>query len=410
MRDPKRQVVITGAGVCCNLGDDLREITAALQEGRGGPFVRWEPAVQMQSRCQIIGLYPGDVSDGALEVKKAQGRFLGRAARLALQAARTALAHSGLERRDLAVVVGSGTGDVETHISMQARLQQTGDAKKILPTVIPRLMASTVSANLVNVLRTTGPSVSAAAACAGGAWNVLLAAMLIEHGHADCALAGGCEVADPHFYAGFDSMRAYNDQDNERPERASRPYAADRAGFVFGEGAGIVVLETRAHAEARGADILAVIEGYGMSSDGEGEMVAPSKDGALQAMRRAFSHAGVDPSALGYVNTHGTSTPVGDVSEVGALRQVLDNRLVPYSSTKAYTGHTVSAAGVIEAILTAVMMREGFVAPAIHAEPLDPELVDYPPVLRPTKLRFEHALSNSFGFGGTNGTLVFRTI
>jgi 3-oxoacyl-[acyl-carrier-protein] synthase-1 len=331
---------------------------------------------------------------------------MGRAARLCLKAARTALAGSGLERRDLAVVVGTGAGDIETHIEIQRKLDETHDAKRVPPTVIPRLMASTASANLVNVLRTTGPSFSATAACAGGAWNVLLAADLIKNGHAEAALAGGAEVTNPHFHAGFDSMRAYNGKDNATPWRASRPYAADRAGFVFAEGAGVVVLETRAAALARGARILGTLRGYGMSSDGEGEMVAPSADGARRAMERALRHAGVPPEAIDYVNTHGTSTPLGDVGEVKAIQACLQGRHVAYSSTKGYTGHTVTGAGVIEAIFTLRMLAGGWVAPSIHAEPLDPELLGYPPVLRPTDLRLRAALSNSFGFGGTNVALV----
>jgi 3-oxoacyl-[acyl-carrier-protein] synthase-1 len=185
------------------------------------------------------------------------------------------------------------------------------------------------------------------------------------------AIAGGADVADVHFHAGFDAMRAYTTVDNDRPERASRPYAADRAGFVFSEGAGVVVLETRQHAEARGAAILGVLLGYGMSSDGTGNMVAPSPEGAELAMRRALDHAGVAPDAIDYVNTHATSTPLGDVSEVRALRKVLGGRHVAYSSTKGYTGHPVSAAGAIEAIFTLAMLRGGWIAPCVNAEPLD---------------------------------------
>jgi len=304
------------------------------------------------------------------------------------------------------VVVGSGAGDVETHVEIQAKLESSGSMRRVLPTVVPRLMASTVSANLVNVLQTTGPSFTTSAACAGGAYNLLLAAMLIESGHTDAAVAGGCEMCDPHFHAGFDSMRAYNDEDNERPGRASRPYAADRAGFIFSEGAGIAVLETRAAAEARGATILGSVRGWGMSSDGEGDMVAPSSDGARRSMEMALRHAGLTAADIDYVNTHGTSTPAGDVAEVRAIRAVFGNRHVPYSSTKGYTGHTVSAAGAIEAIFTLLMLKNGWVAPSVNARPLDAELTDYPPVLDPTPMKLRHALSNSFGFGGTNVTLV----
>jgi 3-oxoacyl-[acyl-carrier-protein] synthase-1 len=295
---------------------------------------------------------------------------------------------------------------VATHCEIQSKLERTGNAKKIAPTVIPKLMASTVSANLANALGATGPSFSATAACSGGSYNILLAAELIEHRHVDCALVGGVEVADLHFFSGFDSMRAYNGQDNDRPERASRPYAADRAGFIFSEGAGLLVLETREAAAARGVPILGAIRGYGMSSDGKREMVSPSSDGAELAMRRALVHAGIGSEEIDYINTHGTSTPVGDVVEIQAIRRLFQNRPVAYSSTKGYTGHPVSAAGAIEAIFTLAMLRGSWIAPSANAEPLDPELTDYPPVLVPTDRALKLALSNSFGFGGTNVSLV----
>src|SRR2546421_722656 len=203
MRDWQRQVVVTGAGICCHLGDDLGQIAGMLREGRTLPFVTDPRAVETGARCQIFGSYRG-----ALE----------------------------------------------------------------LP-------------------RTPGPPSTASAACAGGAYNILLAAELIEHGHVEAAIAGAAEAADPHFHAGFDAMRAMNGQDNDRPDRASRPYAADRAGFIFGEGAGMLVLETAAHAAARGAKVLGAIRGYGMSSDGAGEMGFPSEEGATLAIDRALPPA-----------------------------------------------------------------------------------------------------------------------
>jgi 3-oxoacyl-[acyl-carrier-protein] synthase-1 len=401
-----RQVVVTGAGVLCHMGDDLSTLEAMLRAGCNMPFARYPPAVELNGRCQIAGIYPGDLGDEDVGVTKAQGRFMGRQSRMALAATRRAMAQAGLATREFAVVVGSGAGDVRTHVEIQEKLIESKSMRRISPTVVPKLMASTASANLVNVLGSTGPSFTTAAACAGGAYNVLLASMLIESGHCDTAIAGGCEESDPHFHSGFDSMRAYNSEDNDRPERASRPYAADRAGFVFAEGAGIVVLEAREVAEARGAGVLGVVRGWGMSSDGEGDMVAPSSDGARRAIQKALEHAGLAPDDIDYVNTHGTSTPAGDVSEVRAIRDVLGGRHVAYSSTKGYTGHTVSAAGAIEAIFTLSMLRGGWIAPSVHASPLDPELVDYPPVLEPTARRLRHALSNSFGFGGTNVSLV----
>jgi 3-oxoacyl-[acyl-carrier-protein] synthase-1 len=406
VREREREVVVTGAGVCCHMGDDWPAIESALRQGRSVPFSRWAPAVEYGTQCQVVGIYPNELTPEILGIDKQQARFLGRASLLALRAARLALDQARLGAREAAVVVGSGTGDVETHREIAARLARKNGRPRVSPTVIPKLMASTVSANLATVLGTTGPSFTAAAACAGGAYNLLLAAQLIELGHVEAAVAGGVEVADIHFHAGFDAMRAYTQQDNDRPERASRPYAADRAGFVFSEGAGILVLETRRSAEARGAAVLGTLKGFGMSSDGSGSMVAPASEGAELAMRRALAHAGVDPGDIDYVNTHGTSTPVGDVSEVRALKAVLGGRGVPYSSTKGYTGHSVSAAGAIEAIFTLAMLRGGWIAPCVNVETLDPDLEDYPPVLEPRSAQLSLALSNSFGFGGTNATLV----
>ncbi|MBM4358374.1 MAG: beta-ketoacyl-[acyl-carrier-protein] synthase family protein [Deltaproteobacteria bacterium] len=406
MLPSRREVVITGTGVACHLGDELTELEAHLRAGTSRPFDRWQEAIDEGCRCHLIGAYHGDLGDEALGVDKKLSRFFGRATRLALKAARAALAQSGIDPREAAVVVGSGTGDVGTHREIHGKLEASHDARKIAPTVIPKIMASTVSANLVNVLQTRGPSLSVAAACAGGTYNLIVAAQLIEAGFVDTALAGGVECADLHFHSGFDSMRAYNATDNDRPERASRPYAADRAGFIFAEGAGVLVLESREAATARGATILGTLRGYGMSSDGRGEMVAPDEDGAFRSMTMALAHAGVDAAAIDYLNTHGTSTPLGDVSEVRAIRRAFGGRHVAYSSTKGYTGHTISAAGAIEAIFTLSMLRGGFIAPSIHATPLDPALLDFAPVVEPTRRDLRLAASNSFGFGGTNATLV----
>ncbi len=406
MQRERRSVVITGVGVCCNMGSDLERIERDLRAGKNTPFQTYDEAVRLGARCQIIGIYPDSLDPDSLGVAKQEARFMGRASLMALKAARVALDQSGVDPTPLAIAVGSGTGDVDTHIEIAEKLRTSGSMRRVSATVIPQLMASTVSANLVNVLRATGPSFCASAACSGGNYNLAIATGWIESGMVDSAIAGGVEIKDPHFFAGFDSMRAYNGQDNEHPERASRPYARDRAGFVFSEGAGILVLESRESAEKRGAKILGVLRGYGMTSDGSGEMVAPSPDGAEAAMRRALDDAGVSPGDIDYVNTHGTSTELGDLSEVRAMRRLFGERRLRYSSTKGYTGHPVSAAGAIEAIFTLSMMRGSWIAPSVNAEPLDPELEDYPPVLRPTDAELRLTLSNSFGFGGTNACIV----
>jgi 3-oxoacyl-[acyl-carrier-protein] synthase I len=400
-RASEREVVITGAGMLCHLGDDVAATCARLRAGRGEPFERWHPPIEYQSRGQLIGLYRGAL----VELDKRHKRLMGRAARLAHHAALAALTQSGIEPRGLAVVAGAGTGDVDTILDVHDTLTRSHSTRRISPTAVPRMMASNVSASLSAAFGTTGPSFSIAAACAGGAIHIAMAAQLIASGHVDAALAGGAEAADVLFHAGFEAAHAYLQGDDD-PARASRPFAADRAGFVFGEGAGMLVLETREAARARGAAILGVVRGFGMSSNGTGDMVAPSVDGTLAAMQRALRHAELAAADIDYVNVHATSTPSGDVAEVAALRQLFDGRRVPYSSTKGYTGHCISAAGAIEAILTCEMLRGGWLAPSLNAEPLDAALADYPPVLAPRSGRFRHALSNSLGFGGTNACLV----
>jgi len=401
-------IVITGTGLLTHLGDQQATL-AAVRSGQTRPFDTYAPAVQVGCRCTRAGLIPDEqLADPALGITRKESRFMGRASRMALLATRDALAQAGLtDARDLGVVVGAGAGDTQAHIEVAERLSAHGSARRLRPTVVPRLMASTVSANLVNVLHTRGPSASVAAACAGGAWNLIVAAGLIRDGLASAVVAGGCECIDLHFHTGFDAMRAYCADVNGTPDNASRPYAADRAGFIFGEGAGVIVLETRASAESRGARVLGVLRGWGASSDGQGEMVQPSRDGAARSMRAALRHAGVQASDIAYVNTHATSTPAGDIEEVHALHAVLGTT-TPYSSTKGYTGHMVSAAGAVEAALTLHLLRQDLLPGCVHVHTLDPALAEHPPLLQTTPATGRLALSNSFGFGGTNASLVLE--
>lgn len=403
---PLRQpIAITGLGAICNLGRSLDTILAAVRAGQPGPMVEEPLAVELGARCTLVARVSGTLDDAELGVDRKVGRFLGRASRLALWASQRALDDSGVDPGRVGIVFGSGAGDVDTHRDVQARLDRTGSMRRIPPTVIPRVMSSTVSANLTNALSARGPSMTAAAACAGGAWNAIAACQLLDSGHADAVLCGGVECWDPHFHAGFDSMRAYNPGARSDGSRASRPYAADRAGFVMGEGAGAFVLERLSDAQARGATVHGLLLGFGVSSDGAGDMVAPDPSGAERAIRQALEHAGLGPGAVDYVNTHATSTPAGDVSEVTALRRVFGERRVPYSSTKALTGHTISGAGALEAVFTTAMVRDGWIAPAANSTPLDPALADWPPTSGgDAELRV--ALSNAFGFGGTNAVLV----
>lgn len=400
-------LVITGVGAVCHLGADVPSALEHLKAGTAPDLGVSEEAVGLGCRCTRYGEAPADLSDDALGISRREGRFMGRSSRLALHAAREALADAACDPADLAVIFGAGSGDTAAHVDIQQRLERTGSARRVKPTMVPRLMGSTVSANLVNVLRTRGPSASVLAACAGGAWNLVTAAMLVQSGLCRAALAGGVESLDMHFHAGFDTMRAYCADVDGTPARATRPYAADRAGFIFGEGAGALVIERRDAAEARGARILAVLRGWGLSSDGDGEMVQPSADGAARAMRQALEVAQVAPEDIAYVNAHATSTPAGDVEEARAIHAVLGTGVL-YGSTKGYTGHAVSAAGALEAIFTACMLDQGFVAPSRNATPVDPALAEHPPVTTLRDMPGRFAMSNSFGFGGTNASLVLE--
>ena len=388
MRNRAREVVVTGTGVCCHMGDDWPAIESALREGRPRPFARWPPAVEHGIAVRDHRALPGRPLARRLGIDKSQARFMGRAALLALRAARIALDEARLSPREMAVVVGSGTGDVDTHREVAARLARTEGSRRVSPTVIPRLMASTVPANLATVLGATGPSFTAAAACAGGAYNLLLAAQLIESGHVEAALAGGVDVADIHFHAGFDAMRAYTTQDNDRPERASRPYAADRAGFVFSEGAGVVVLETRER--GRGPR-------RRRSSASSAAAGCPRTARAAWWPRRP---RGPSSRCAGPSTTRGwaprrstTSTPTArpprsaTCRRCGRCGRCSGGATSPTPRPRATRATPSPPPGPIEAIFTLAMLRGGWIAPCVNAEPLDPELLDYPPVVRPRRAR-----------------------
>jgi 3-oxoacyl-[acyl-carrier-protein] synthase I len=402
MRALDEPLAVTGYGVACRLGHDLDSILTQLRSADVSPFTVCAHAVEHNARCRLYGPYKGDLGDTALGVERRAARFLGRASRLALVAAERALDMSGVDRRSVGVVVGSGTGDVATHLEMRESLARTRRTRSVGPTTIPKVMTSTVSANLAHVLACTGPSLSVSAACAGGAANLATAAMLLDFGHADVILAGGVECWDPHFHAGFDAMRAYSPDPD--PVRASRPFAADRGGFLLGEGAGLVVLERASDAVARGAKVLGTLQGFGMSSDGTGQMVVPSGAGAIAAMRQALQHASITAQEVGYVNAHATGTPAGDVAEGRAIGEVFG--AVPYGSTKGFTGHCISGAGAMEAVFTWCMLAEGWLAGCPNADPVAPELASCPPLLRTQPTAASVAVSNSFGFGGTNVSLV----
>jgi 3-oxoacyl-[acyl-carrier-protein] synthase I len=402
-----RRVVVTGMGVVSCLGNDRASVAAALREGRSG--IRHVPEyAELGLRSQVAGAPDIDLSE---RIDRKLKRFMGDAAGFAYVAMRDAIADAGLtdaEVRDerTGLVAGSGGGSPQWQIETGDLLRGKG-VRKIGPYMVPRTMGSTVSAGLATAFGIRGLSYSISAACATSAHCIGAAADMIRHGMQDVVLAGGGEELHWGMTAQFDAMGALSTKHNDTPQTASRPYDATRDGFVIAGGGGMLVLEDYERARARGARIVAELVGYGVTSDGL-DMVAPSGEGAVRCMRMAL--AGYDGRACGpvdYLNTHGTSTPVGDVVELQAVREVFGDAMPPLSSTKALSGHSLGAASVHEAIYCLLMMQEGFIAGSANIAELDPQAEGYPIARESRDARLDTVMSNSFGFGGTNATLVF---
>jgi 3-oxoacyl-[acyl-carrier-protein] synthase-1 len=405
-----RRVVVTGMGVVSPLGNDSVSVTNALRQGRGG--IRAIPEyAELGLRSQVAGVCDIDLD---AQIDRKLKRFMGDAAAYAYVAMRDAIADAGLSDeavRDVrtGLVAGSGGGSPQWQIETGDLLRAKG-VRRIGPYMVPRTMGSTVSANLATAFGIHGVSYSLSAACATSAHCIGAAADLIRHGAQDIVFAGGGEELHWGMTCEFDAMGALSTQFNDTPERASRPYDAARDGFVIGSGGGMLVLEDYERAKARGARIHAELVGYGVTSDGA-DMVAPSGEGAVRCMRMAM--AGLDGQGVGridYLNTHGTSTPVGDIIELEAVQGAFGDDMPPLSSTKALTGHSLGAASVHEAIYSLLMMEGGFMAASSNIESLDPRAEGYP-VLRETReATLRTVMANSFGFGGTYAALVFRKV
>ncbi|GAB3096128.1 beta-ketoacyl-ACP synthase I [Lysobacter terrae] len=405
-----RRVVVTGMGIVSPLGNDAASVASALREGRSGLRAMPEYAT-LGLRSQVAGVCDIDLE---AQIDRKLMRFMGGAAAYAYVAMRDAIADAGLAEetvRDARTGVIAGSGGASPHWQIETGdLLRTKGVRRVGPYMVPRTMGSTVSANLATAFGIRGVSYSLSAACATSAHCIGAAADLIRHGAQDIVFAGGGEELHWGMTCQFDAMGALSTHFNETPERASRPYDAARDGFVIGSGGGMLVLEDYAHAKARGARIHAELVGYGVTSDGA-DMVAPSGEGAVRCMRAAM--AGLDGQGIGridYLNTHGTSTPVGDIVELEAVRAAFGDDMPPLSSTKALTGHSLGAASVHEAIYSLLMLQGGFVAASANIESLDPRAEAYP-VLRETReTTLRTVMSNSFGFGGTNGALAFRSL
>ena len=401
---PGRRIVITGMGIVSCLGNDPDTVSSALREGHSG--IRFMPEyAELGLRSRVAGVPQIDL-DAAIDRKLK--RFMGDAAAYACVAMQAAIADAGLTPEQVrsersGLIAGSGGGSPASQIETADLLRSRG-VRRIGPYMVPRSMCSTVSAGLATAFGIRGLSYSLSAACATSAHCIGAAAQQIRSGAQDIVFAGGGEELHWGMTAQFDAMGALSSHFNDTPARASRPYDADRDGFVIAGGGGMLVLEDLEHAQRRGARIHGELAGYGISSDGA-DMVAPSGEGAVRCMRMALAAAG---TPIDYINTHGTATPLGDVTELQALTEVFGTQCPPLSSTKALSGHSLGAASVHEAIYCLLMLRDGFIAGSAHIDRLDERAAGLPIVRASRDAALDAVLSNSFGFGGTNASLVLR--
>jgi len=402
-----RRVVVTGLGIVSSIGTNKDEVLASLREGRSGIEFSAEQQ-RLGFRSQVHG--PVRVNTEALIDRKLL-RFMGDAAAFTYIAMAQAIADAGLPENMVSnertgLIVGSGGGSPENQVEA-ADLMRAKGVKRVGPYMVPRCMSSTTSACLATPFRIRGMNYSISSACSTSAHCIGNAFEQIQWNKQDIVFAGGGEEVHPYLSMLFDAMGALSSKYNDTPTRASRAYDADRDGFVVSGGGGVVVLEELEHARARGAKIYAELVGYGATSDGF-DMVQPSGEGAVRCMRMAL--AGVD-APIDYLNTHGTSTPVGDPKELEAVREVFGAKMPLISSTKSLTGHAQGAAGVTEVIYSLLMLEHDFVCASANIEKLDPAGEGMPIVReRVDGAGLDTVMSNSFGFGGTNACLVFRRL
>jgi 3-oxoacyl-[acyl-carrier-protein] synthase I len=404
-----RRVVVTGMGIVSSIGNNTQQVLAALREAKSG-VVRADTYAEMGFRCHVHGAPTLDASEA---VDRRAMRFLGGGAAWNHVAMEQAIRDAGLEDAEISnertgMVMGSG-GPSTRAIVEAADTARSKGPKRVGPFAVPKAMSSTASATLATWFKIKGLSYSISSACATSNHCIGNAFELIQYGKQDMMFAGGCEELDWTLTVLFDAMGALSSKYNETPAKASRAYDADRDGFVISAGAGVLVLEELEHAKARGARIYGEVAGYGATSDGA-DMVAPSGEGAARCMRLALKD--VKPP-VDYINPHATSTPIGDLTEIEAIRDVFGagEKCPPISATKSLTGHSQGATGVHEAIYSLLMMNNGFICESANIENLDPAFADMP-ILRERRddVTLGCVLSNSFGFGGTNASIVFKRL
>ena len=405
-----KRVVITGMGIVSNIGNDLASVTESLKTGKSGIIFNQSYA-DNGFKSQVSGSIDKNALDTA-QIDRKLKRFMSDASLYAYVSALSAIESAGLSLDDVAdnvrvaVVAGSGGASTSDVVTSVDNMKEKG-LRGVGAVAVPKIMSSTVSATLATGLKIKGISYSLSSACATSSHCVGHAMELIQLGKADVVLAGGGESEHWTQSCMFDAMGAMSTQYNDTPTTASRPYDTTRDGFVIAGGGGMVVVESLEHAIARGANILAEIVGYGATSDGA-EMVAPSGEGATRCMQIALTQAGLD--TVDYVNSHGTSTPLGDITELNAIAEVFGgaDKTPPISSTKSMTGHSLGAVGVQELIYCVLMMNNDFIAPSININELDDGAKPFDIVTTTRQTKINSAMSNSFGFGGTNSALVVK--
>ena len=404
-----RRVVVTGMGIVSSIGNNTQEVLAALREARSG-IVRADKYSELGFRSQVHG---APTLDAAEVVDRRAMRFHGGGTGWNHVAMEQAIRDSGLEDNEIShertgIIMGSGGPSARTIVE-SADIARSKGPKRVGPFAVPKAMSSTASATLATWFKIKGVNYSISSACATSNHCIGNASEIIQLGKQDVIFAGGCEELDWTLSVLFDAMGAMSSKFNATPEKASRAYDADRDGFVIAGGAGVLVLEELEHAKARGARIYAEIAGYGATSDGY-DMVAPSGEGAERCMRMALSTV---KAPVDYINPHATSTPAGDPPEIEAVRKVFGagDKCPPISATKSLTGHSLGAAGVQEAIYSLLMMNNGFICESANIENLDPVFADMPIVReRRDNVSLGCVLSNSFGFGGTNASIVLKHV
>ena len=402
-----RRVVVTGLGIVSSIGNNVDEVLASLKAGTSGIVASAEMA-EHGFRSQIAGTLKLDITE---HVEKRTLRFMGPAAAYAHIAMAQAIADAGLTDAEVVnertgLIAGAGGPSTSAMLTAHQTVLKTGATKRIGPFAVPKCMSSTVSANLSTAYKIKGINYSITSACSTSLHCIGNAAEQIMMGKQDIMFAGGGEELDWTLSCLFDAMGAMSSKYNDTPEQASRAFDADRDGFVISGGGGMVVLEDLDHALARGAKIYAEVTGYAATSDGH-DMVAPSGEGGERAMRLALSTLPKDRK-VGYINAHGTSTPVGDVGEIEAVRRVFGlGSTPPVSSTKSMTGHAQGAAGALEAIFSTLMLDNDFIARSINVKTLDPALDASEIALETVQnAGLDSVMTNSFGFGGTNGSMI----